>query len=602
VGTPGDTVGAVQRSGTAPSGAPGSDASPFDASSGRATRSIAFAIAGFLACAVFAAAPGSPFQPVLPTGAEPSGPLTALATAIGLDRLAGSWLIAAGVVAAALAVVGFLALLQAAWRGSVSLRIVVWLSVAATIVVASLVPLLFSRDVYSYSFYGRIAAVYDENPYVRTPVEFAGDELWPLIGPRWVDTPAVYGPAFTTISSTIARTIATPAGQVRAYRWIAALASLATIALIAVTARRVRPERAAFAVAAFGLNPVILFHAVAGGHNDLLVAFALAAGFLLLIRDRPLPAVAVLAVGTLIKATLGLPLLLVLVWCIARTPTGQRVRTAATHVGLAVAIGVLFAAPYLQAHDPTLGMLELAGHEGWLAPSVFARKIFGWLSFGTLGWLGRVVFALVLGVTFVRLARDVARRAVDRAPLEDLGAAMGWSLVMLMLLGPVLLPWYVAWALPLVWLLPRPPRATLLAAAAALALAQWSTEPLRYPDAFDVNLFIGHWIVTPAMLVLALWCITDLRHLVLGRLPLHEPEPVPRERRQDRGEGGAPSTIERHAHPLEGERHDGQGRRAERRRRGSRRDAIVECPARPAGAHDREQGEPRQGCERDGDG
>jgi hypothetical protein len=522
----------VQRSGTAPSGAPGSDASPLDASSGRATRSIAFAIAGFLACAIFAAAPGSPFQPVLPPGAEPSGPLTAFATAIGLDRLAGSWLIAAGVLAAALAVVGFLALLRAAWRGGVSLRMVVWLSVVATIVVASMVPLLFSRDVYSYSFYGRIAAAYGENPYVRTPVEFAGDDLWPLIGPKWVDTPAVYGPAFTTISSAIARTVETPAGQVRAYRWMAALASLATIALIAVTARRVRPERAAFAVAAFGLNPVIVFHGVASGHNDLLVALAVAAGFLLLLHDRTLAAVAVLAVGAMIKATAGLPLVLVLVWCVARSPAGRRGRAAVTHVGLAVAIGLLFAVPYMQAHDPTLGMRELAGHEGWLAPSVFVRKVFGWLSFGTLGWLARVVFGLVLVVTFARLARDVARRAADRAPLEELGAAMAWSLATLMLLGPVLLPWYVAWALPLAWLLPRPPRATLLAAGAALALAQWSTEPLRYPDAFDVNLFIGHWIVTPAMLVLALWCIVDLRHRILGRLPLHETEPVASERRQ----------------------------------------------------------------------
>ena len=107
---------------------------------------------------------------------------------------------------------------------------VVWLSVAATIVVATMVPLLFSRDVYSYAFYGRIAAVHGENPYVHTPVEFAGDDLWPLIGPKWVDTPAVYGPAFTTISSAVARMVETPAGQVRAYRWMAALASLATIA------------------------------------------------------------------------------------------------------------------------------------------------------------------------------------------------------------------------------------------------------------------------------------------------------------------------------------------------------------------------------------
>ena len=208
-----------------------------------------------------------------------------------------------------------------------------------------MVPLLFSRDVYSYAFYGRIAAVHGENPYVHTPVEFAGDDLWPLIGPKWVDTPAVYGPAFTTISSAIARAVETPAGQVRAYRWMAALASLATIAVIAVTARRMRPERAAFAVAAFGLNPVIVFHGVASGHNDLLVALAVAAGFLLLVHDRTLAAVAVLAVGTLIKATVGLPLVLVLVWCVARTPAGRRARAAATHVGLAVAIGLLFAAP-----------------------------------------------------------------------------------------------------------------------------------------------------------------------------------------------------------------------------------------------------------------
>ncbi len=522
----------MQRSGTAPSGAPGSDA-PLDASSGRATRSIAFAIVGFLACAIFAAAPGSPFQPVLPAGAQPSGPLTALATAIGLDRLAGSWLIAAGVVAAALAVAGFLTLVRSAWHGAIGLRTVVWLSVAATVIVATMVPLLFSRDVYSYAFYGRIAAVHGENPYVRTPVEFAGDALWPLVGPKWVDTPAVYGPAFTTISSVVARTVEAPAGQVRAYRWIAALASLATIAVIALTARRVRPERAAFAVAAFGLNPVVLFHGVASGHNDLLVALAVAAGFLLLVHDRTLAAVAVLAVGTLVKATVGLPLVLVLVWCVARAPAGHRLRAATTHVGLAVAIGLLVAAPYVQTHDPTLGMLELAGHEGWLAPSVFAQKVFGWLSFGTLGWLARVVFAGVLVVTFVRLARDVARRAIDDAPLEELGAAMGWSLVTLMLLGPVLLPWYVAWALPLAWLLPRPPRVTLLATGAALALAQWSTEPLRYPDAFDVNLFIGHWIVTPAMLVLVLWCIADLRRRLLRRFPLHETERVPSESRQD---------------------------------------------------------------------
>ncbi len=68
-----------------------------------------------------------------------------------------------------------------------------------------LLPLLFSRDVYSYAFYGRIVGIYHQNPYVHTPVEFAGDSLWPLVGPKWVDTPAVYGPLFTSLSGGIAR-------------------------------------------------------------------------------------------------------------------------------------------------------------------------------------------------------------------------------------------------------------------------------------------------------------------------------------------------------------------------------------------------------------
>ena len=116
-------------------------------------------------------------------------------------------------LAAALAVAGFLVLLRETWRGTMRLRTVVVLAVIANVVVVALVPLLFSRDVYSYAFYGRIAAVYGENPYVHTPVEFGGDELWPLVGPKWVDTPAVYGPVFTTISRGIARTFDAPAGR-----------------------------------------------------------------------------------------------------------------------------------------------------------------------------------------------------------------------------------------------------------------------------------------------------------------------------------------------------------------------------------------------------
>jgi hypothetical protein len=244
------------------------------------------------------------------------------------------------------------------------------------------------------------------------------------------------------------------------------------------------------------------------------------------VYERTLVAVAVLAVGALIKVPVALPLVLAIVWAVARTERTRRVRVLVAHAGLAVVLGIAFALPYLQTDDPTLGMLEVAGHQGWLAPSGLVAKVFGWLSFGTLGWLARVGFAAVLLTVVIRLARDLARRAAAREPVETVCAAIAWSLVMLMLLGPVLLPWYAAWGLPLAWLLPRLSRATLIAAGIALAMVQWTTEPLRYPGAFNVNLAIGHWVVTPALLTLAIWCLVDLRHRLIERLPLHDTHDV----------------------------------------------------------------------------
>ncbi len=196
-----------------------------------------------------------------------------LAETIGLERLSNTWSVAIGVLVVVFCVGGFLLVLREAWRGNLSAKTVVVLAVVYHVVVLAL-PLLFSRDVYSYSFYGRIAAIYHANPYVRTPVEFARDPLWPLVGPKWVDTPAVYGPLWTQISAAMAHLIHAPAGMVKAYRWVAVAASLATIAVIYDTTKRVWPARTAFAVAAFGLNPVTVFHSVASGHNDLLVALA----------------------------------------------------------------------------------------------------------------------------------------------------------------------------------------------------------------------------------------------------------------------------------------------------------------------------------------
>lgn len=518
----------------------------------RSSRTSTLAIAGFVVAvvglALVASVPGSPVHPILPRGVEPGGPFRWLADLLGLDGLHGSALVAASVTALIASAVAFACVVLEAWRGTISLRTTVILTVAAHAVVMTL-PLLVSRDVYSYIAYGNIAGLHHANPYLQTPIDFPRDTVAALVGPGWFSTPAVYGALFTEYASVVVRFVDSVHAQVEVFRWTALCASLATVAVIATTVRRVRPGRVAFAVAAFGMNPVVVFYSVASGHNDLLVALSVAGAFALVLAGRRSLTVVALTLGMLVKVVVGLPLLLFVVWCVARAPDGRRARTFATHAGLAAAMWLVSAAPFLNWHDPSLGLFELAGHEGWLAPSRFFHRLLDALSGDTLGVVARIAFALLMLAVVVLLVITVWRAAVraedERAAVLDLGAAWCWSLVLLMLLGPMLLPWYVAWALPLVWLVPRIPRLVLLGTSVSLGVSQWIAEPLRFRGPYNTNLVIGHYVITPVVIVLFSWLLRDGWRRWRGGLALQDEQEVPDATGRQRDDGRAPAAGER---------------------------------------------------------
>jgi hypothetical protein len=479
--------------------------------------------------ATVAATPGSPFQPVLPAGAQSAGPFRALSDVLGLGGLSNGPLAAISVTAVAVAAAAFALVIREAWYGRLSVRTVVLLMIAYHAIVATL-PLLFSRDVYSYAFYGRIWSTHGANPYVSTPADFPDDVLRSYVGPKWVDTPAVYGPLWTLVSSGVVRVVTNLGAIAIAFRALAILASLATLATIAWVVRRRWPSREAFALAAFGLNPVVLFQSVGSGHNDLWVGLAIIGGVALLVVRRPYLAVAALTLGALIKASAGVAVVLLVVGLVAAAERERRVRVAAGAIGVAAGVAAAFAAPFIQTDDPTLGMLELATHQGWLAPSRFFRRI---LDIVSLGAVARIAFAgmllVGLGALVIRIARDAPRMTP-----EDHGAAWAWGLLLLILLGPVLLPWYVAWVLPLVWVVPRVPRLVTLGVSIALTVSQFTTEPERFPGAFDANLLFGHYLVTPFVVVLLVWLALDLRRRLRDGAPLaDEPEREPAHERYD---------------------------------------------------------------------
>jgi hypothetical protein len=476
-------------------------------------RAVAASVGGMLAVALVSATPNSPFSPVLPAGYEPSGPLRWISDLIGLGRLNTTGLIAAGLVATAAAAAAFLFIVREAWNNRISMRTVAILTLSFHAAVLTL-PLLFSRDVYSYGYYGRIVSTYGANPYVFTPKDFPLNSLWHLTWPGWRGTPSVYGPLFTWVSAFLTGVAKRIPDLITGFQLLAAAASLGTIAIVAGLARRVRRERAVFAVAAIGLNPIVIFHVVGGGHNDMIVALFIAAAAALLFAKRELLSAIALGLGMSVKATAVVPLILLVVAVAANTAPERRRRMLLTYGGVVGGVWLLLAIPYLQASNPTLGLIEVAGHDSWMAPGQLLVRLFSGVG-GLMGGdpyrepaatIARVIlFAFsAIGITFI--AREIWRRPAARTPTA-LVAAWGWALLVLILPSPVLFTWYLVWVLPLAWALPRIARRGVVVLSAFFIVTQLVTESSRLPGFLErVKLPFGH----PIAIAVCVWVGLDL--------------------------------------------------------------------------------------------
>jgi hypothetical protein len=473
---------------------------------------VTFAVVGLLA-----SRPGSPLTPPLFRGAEAPSFLVRLTEILGLDRLGRDAVGVLAAVALVAAAGAFVYALRRAWGGELPLRRVFLVAVVLHLL-AMVIPLFLSRDVYSYAMYGRMVSVYGVNPFVDIPASFIDDPVYPLVSVDWIDSPSVYGPAFVAVSAGITEFVTSPPHMVLAFKALSAVASLGTMVLAAAGALRVRPERAAFAAVLVGWNPVIVFHGVAGGHNDALVGLALAAGVLLILSGRELWATAVLVLGTLVKVSGGVPLAIAVLAAVFRKPKGQRLRAFATHAGVGVAVALPFILPFEQTSDPTLGTLELTTRQGWLAPSRFVLVVLR----GTANFLGsdlagdivsvivRVVFPLVFAAVLVALVRHLAR---DPARIEPplVVAAMGWATLIALMISPLLYPWYAMWLVPVAWLLPKRGRDGAVLICVALGITELVAEPSRAPAVWEAMIFGLHYVATPIVLFVLVRLLLDLR-------------------------------------------------------------------------------------------
>jgi alpha-1,6-mannosyltransferase len=368
----------------------------------------------------------------------------------------------------AIAGVGYVLLVRSALRGALTSAAPLELACALTLAAAACVPILLSSDVYAYAAYGAMAAA-GIDPYSHALLP-AHDPLFAAAIVQWGNPiPAcVYGPLFVEISRALVTVLAPPGitAQLNAFRVLAALALVACVPLMRAAFAGFAPTHRIAAAAIVGLNPVLIWSAVEGHNDALMLAIALS-GFAIL-RRFPTLGAGIIALSGLIKAP-GL---------FAAFAPMLSMRKHALQIGCGAAIGALAVALAFAPFAPGIRS-ALGSHRG----SSAAVSLFSLNPYACI--------ALALVIAYFGLRR------IRRDELE------GWCMlaVAIWVLIPNPYPWYALWFLPVAALAPQS------RGAVAIVLLSFTTA-LRYlPDAVGtpsptVNVVLSLAAFSPLLLLL----------------------------------------------------------------------------------------------------
>lgn len=307
-----------------------------------------------------------------------------------------------------------------------------------------LAPPLMSADSYSYAAQG-LLQWQGLDPYQSGPVALGPTAALAAVDPRWRLTPSPYGP----LASLVEHISAWLGGGSPLFTWalIRIIVGAAVVATAFIAARMAHPDRRAEILSYLLISPLVLLELTSAGHLDSLMILATVAAIAAARAGRWQLAVVAATAAFAVKAS-ALPALAAIGWLhlAGSHSTGDRLRRVGGDVAIAVATyGVLAAAV-----PDSLGWLRTLGVPGHVtspaAPATLLAKLLHLLvSEGLLRLtfdpltVSRVVCLVVAGVVCAILILRGRRR--------PLGVTIGWSLLILALLAPVVYAWYLLWGL-----------------------------------------------------------------------------------------------------------------------------------------------------------
>ena len=139
-------------------------------------------------------------------------------------------------------------------------------------------PMLFSDDVFTYIFSGRIFTIYHANPFNTAPLQFPAD---PYL--RWVvaghDAPNLYGPLWYYVSSLLVNIGGNnQLGTLLLFKGLAVLSHVINVVLVWSILDHIAPKRRVLGTLLYAWNPLILIELAGSGHSEGVLLFLLFLG------------------------------------------------------------------------------------------------------------------------------------------------------------------------------------------------------------------------------------------------------------------------------------------------------------------------------------
>ncbi|MFI9593655.1 polyprenol phosphomannose-dependent alpha 1,6 mannosyltransferase MptB [Nonomuraea sp. NPDC052265] len=340
------------------------------------------------------------------------------------------------VLAAAAVVIGGAGLLAALAdpRPVLSPRLLVLLGCLAAGVLAFLPP-SGSGDHLNYAAYGRMVTL-GLNPYTHGADDLPGDPVADAVERPWREEPSVYGPVATALQA-----LASWVGgdSLRLTIFVLAVFNAAAFVVTALLIDRFTrddPARRLRAALLWAVNPLLLYHLVAGMHADTLAIVCMVAA--LLARAHPVRSGVLLGLGVATKLNAGL-VALGPAWELRRRPG----RLAVMAVGALAVVVAGYAIVGPEAITPVTTTSKAISHasfwklvQGWLWALVGTGRAYrGEIQVGAL-----VVLALIAWL-LLRLASRRSPSGRDSGGLEAPVVAAG-LVVAYLFATPYILPWY----------------------------------------------------------------------------------------------------------------------------------------------------------------